>query len=308
MAGWRPALAVVAGTLLLSGCTDGTDDGRTARGTPSASAGGKRSPSPSSPTASPSSSSGAYTLAENRAPRTRAEAVAFVRSLVVRPDYFGAGYRRGEPYESDPARWAVLGEDCVWRREPLPRTVLASLTRRFELPEEKGKDAVYVALTVTVHTSTVQARRDMAGSVEEALRCPEQRLSATERVRGLSSQAQTATEQESPTTEDDLQEAGEYVVDGEEPRPFDWSKFRLGPVTVAATVRHGAGRVEYDIAVDALKGVGFVAAEIDRRDESGDTGTKDEPTGTGGAGGGGSTGGAGTTGGTESTGGAEGGR
>lgn len=57
----------------------------------------------------------------------------------VRPDYFGSGFRRREPHESDPAQWAVLGQDCQWRREALPDTVLASLTRAFELPERDGK-------------------------------------------------------------------------------------------------------------------------------------------------------------------------
>ncbi|MGH1554955.1 hypothetical protein ACRAWF_32730 [Streptomyces sp. L7] len=66
---------------------------------------GRRSKgSAASPSASPVDEP--YSLAEDRAPSTRAEAVAFVRELTVRPDYFGAGYRKRDPYESDPADWA----------------------------------------------------------------------------------------------------------------------------------------------------------------------------------------------------------
>ncbi|WP_228033889.1 hypothetical protein [Streptomyces spongiae] len=241
---------------------------------------------------SPSSSASAvadepYTLAEEQAPKTRGEAVAFVRGLDVRPDYFATGYRKRNPFESDPAQWAVLGEDCLWRREALPETALASLTRAFEMPEQGGKEAVYVSLTVTVHENIVAARRDMAGALESALRCPEQRLNATDVVRGLYSRVDASTDLRNAVTEDDLVEAGEWVVDGEnEAHPFDWYKFRVGPVTVAATARHGAGRSkEEDTAVssDLAKGVGFVAAEIDNWGAAGSEGAADDSGGTDGA-------------------------
>ncbi|MFI2376284.1 hypothetical protein ACH5AO_14625 [Streptomyces sp. NPDC018964] len=207
-------------------------------------------------------------MAEDRAPATRAEAVEFVRGLPVRPDYFGVGFRKGEPYESDPSRWAVLGDDCLWRREPLPDGVPASLTRAFVLPATKDKEPVYVSLTVTVHEDTTGGRRDMAVSLEEALRCPEQRLNATQRVRGLYSQANPFDEERNAIGDDDLVEYGEYLVDGDKkPRRFEWYKYRLGPVTVAATARIGAGRTEEEQATvsgDMAKGVGFVAADIDR--------------------------------------------
>lgn len=287
MSGWRPAVAAVTGTLLLTGCTGGPGDDSdpketSARPTADASTG----PSPS---ASPSDEP--YTVADDRAPGTRAEAVAFVRGLAVRPDYFGAGFQKREPHESDPAEWAVLGADCLWRREPLPDGVLASLTRAFELPEADGKEAVQVSLTVTVHDDALAARRDMAGSLEDALRCPEQRLNATVRVRGLFSRADPFTEQRNAISDDDLTESGTYVVDGEKgAHPFDWFKFRLGPVTVAATARIGAGRTEEEasaVSSAVVKGVGFVAADIDRRAAAGDTAGKsgDGTPGTGSAGG-----------------------
>ncbi|MEU3985212.1 hypothetical protein AB0F77_34975 [Streptomyces sp. NPDC026672] len=280
MGGWRPVLAVAAGALLLAGCTGEADneaeaDGK-ANGSPGASP--SASPSPSSTTRSEP-----YTLAEARAPKTRAEAVAFVRGLDVRPDYFGIGYRKREPFESDPDMWAVLQEDCLWQREALPENVLASLTRAFELPEKDGKGSVYVSLTVTVHEDTVAARRDMAESLESALRCPEQRLNATDMVRGLYSRLDAFADARNVISDDDLAESGEWAVDGtSEAHPFDWYKYRLGPVTVAATARHGAGRsAEEDAAITSglAGGVTLAAAEIDRTGEAGGTGGTAEAAG-----------------------------
>ncbi|WP_245607730.1 hypothetical protein [Streptomyces prunicolor] len=274
MAGWRPVLAVAAGTLLLAGCSSGSGDEPKAEGTPKKSSG-------ASPSASASPVNEPYTLAEDRAPRTRAEAVAFVRELTVRPDYFGTGYRKRDPFESDPAEWAVLGEDCLWRREGLPGTVLASLTRMYELPAKGGKGPVYVSLTVTVHQDVVSARRDMAGSLEEALRCPEQQLNATDRVRGLYSQADAFTGGRTVISDDDLTERGNWVADGGKAHPFDWYKFRMGPVTVAATARHGSGRTEAEdstVTTDMAKGMTFVAASIDSRGKAGDASATAEPT------------------------------
>ncbi|MFE9606420.1 hypothetical protein [Streptomyces hokutonensis] len=267
MAGWRPVLAATAGALLLAGCSGGaSDDEPKAEGTPKKSSG-------ASPSASASPANEPYTLAEDRAPKTRAEAVAFVRELTVRPDYFGTGYRTRDPFESDPAEWAVLGEDCLWRREALPGTVLASLTRMYELPAKDGKGPVYVSLTVTVHQDVVSARRDMAGSLEEALRCPGQQLNATDRVLDLYSQVNAFADGRSVISDDDLTETGSWAADGGKAHPFDWYKFRMGPVTVAATARHGSGRTETEdstVTTDMGKGMTFVAASIDSKGRAGD--------------------------------------
>jgi len=282
MAGWRPVLGAAAGVLLLAGCSGGSGDEPRAEGTPKK--GADASPSVSD-SASPENEP--YTLAEDRAPRTRAEAVKFVRELTVRPDYFGTGYRERDPFESDPAEWAVLGADCLWRRETLPGTVLASLTRAYELPAKGGKGPVYVSLTVTVHQDVVSARRDMAGSLEEALRCPGQQLNATDRVLDLFSRADAFADGRTVISDDDLTETGTWVAGGGKAHPFDWYKFRMGPVTVAATARHGAGRTETEdstVTTDMGKGMTFVAASIDSRGRAGDAGAPAEPTGTKGAG------------------------
>ncbi|MEU3979209.1 hypothetical protein AB0F77_03720 [Streptomyces sp. NPDC026672] len=282
--GRRPVLSAAAVALLLTGCTSGgQNDESGGSATPSAGPGASGSSRPgggdgTSPdaSASPSASTGPYTLTESAAPRTRAEAEAMVRGLTVQPDYFGSGYRKRDPYEAGPTTWAVLGEDCVWRREQLPSTVLASLTRSFVRPAAAGKGPVYVSLTVTVHTSVLQARRDMASSLEEPMRCPEQRLNATDRVRGMFSSSIPYAEERTAVSDDDLTEFGEYVVDAGGPaRGFDWSKHRLGPVTVAATVRHAPGESEAEqtaITQDALGGVAFVSANVDRSGRDGTAG------------------------------------
>ncbi|MFD8818585.1 hypothetical protein ACFV23_45630 [Streptomyces sp. NPDC059627] len=273
--GRGPVLSAAAVALLLAGCTNGGqgDGGGTPKDTASATTGGSPSASAGAgasggASASPSASSRPYTLSEAAAPTTRAEAVAFVRGLTVQPDYFGTGYRRRDPYELGPTDWAVLGEDCLWRREALPSTVLASLTRSFVRPGTDGTGAVYVSLTVTVHISTRQARRDMASSLDEPLRCPEERLNATDTVQKMTSRGDPFDEQRNATTDDDLTEFGQYVVDGDaKSRRFDWFKHRLGPVTVAATVRHAAGESDEEqtaLTDAALTGVGYVTANVDR--------------------------------------------
>lgn len=259
------ALAAAAGALLLAGCTSGGSGGEDAEPGASASPSARSSASPS-PSSTPPNDP--YTLAEGVAPKTRAAAAGFVRGLTVRPDYFGSGYRPRVPYETGPATWAVLGDDCVWRREPLAPTVLASLTRSFVRPAAGGEGASYVSLTVTVHTSVVEARRDMAVSLEEPLRCPRQQLTATEWVQGMASRGDPFSEQRTATSDDNLTEFGEYVADGGgKPRRFDWFKHRLGPVTVAATVRHAPGGSEAEetaVTQQTLAGVGYVTADIDR--------------------------------------------
>ncbi|MGH1554956.1 hypothetical protein ACRAWF_32735 [Streptomyces sp. L7] len=107
-------------------------------------------------------------------------------------------------------------------------------------------------------------------------------------MRGLYSRADAFADARSVISEDDLTETGEWIADGEsKARPFDWYKFRLGPVTVAATTRHGSGRSEAEdstITTDTAKGMTFVAASIDQRGKAGDTAATAEPTGRSGAG------------------------
>ncbi|GGS54903.1 hypothetical protein GCM10010285_38150 [Streptomyces pseudogriseolus] len=95
-------MAVTAGTLMLVGCTGGPDgDTDTGARKPS----GRSSGTTGEPGSAPSSS-GPYTVAEDRAPATRAEAVEFVRELPAR--HFTAVARRIAERPEDAVLFAGL--------------------------------------------------------------------------------------------------------------------------------------------------------------------------------------------------------
>ncbi|MFF8835530.1 hypothetical protein [Streptomyces sp. NPDC015130] len=111
--------------------------------TKSPSAAGSGTGEAAGPPAKPSSTVTAarddpYTFPEKALPSSPADALAFVRSVTITADGFGAGFRKAEPYEGHPARRSVLGQDCRWRREPLPPGVRAGLTREFVKPGAGG--------------------------------------------------------------------------------------------------------------------------------------------------------------------------
>ncbi|MFI1422154.1 ABC transporter substrate-binding protein [Streptomyces sp. NPDC020731] len=144
-------MAAVAGTLLLAGCTGGTEEGAGA--------------------AKPSG--GQKSTAGGPGPRTRAEAVAFVRGLDIRPDCFGVGFRKHRPYESDPSRWAVLGEDCPWRREPLPDHVLAGLTDAAETSASVRTVTVYGKLEGETAVEEVEAGESFSTAARRVAERPQ---------------------------------------------------------------------------------------------------------------------------------------
>ncbi|MEV4446718.1 hypothetical protein [Streptomyces mirabilis] len=139
-----------------------------------------------------------------------------------------------DPYESDPGFWPVLDANCVWQRDPLPATVLTTLTRYSELPTQDGKGPIRVAAVVTVHRSAKDADREMAENLEEALRCPDQQLRQGERITGLLSQGSAFGLLGNSTAEDTLTEGGQYYSDElGGPYYYYWMQSRLGQVTVA---------------------------------------------------------------------------
>jgi hypothetical protein len=121
-------------------------------------------------------------------PKTRAQAVRLARTVAAEPVNWGPGFVKRDPYESDPGFWPVLDANCVWQREPLPETPLAALTRYSELPAEDSKGPIRVTAVVTVHRTATDADWEMAGTLEEGLRCPDQQLRQGERITGLLSQ------------------------------------------------------------------------------------------------------------------------
>ncbi|WP_413105580.1 hypothetical protein [Streptomyces sp. Inha503] len=48
-------------------------------------------------------------------------------------------------------RWSVLDDDCAWHQQPLPRDVLATLTRSYEIPANGAKGPLRLSAVVTVH-------------------------------------------------------------------------------------------------------------------------------------------------------------
>ncbi|MFJ1557735.1 hypothetical protein [Streptomyces mirabilis] len=165
---------------LLAGCS-GAGGGEAAEPPGSknatASSGTRSSPGPG-----PSATGLGFTPDPGRAPKTRSEAGHLARAVAGAPANWGPGFVKRDPYESDPGFWLVLDATCVLRRDPLPATVLAILTRYSELPAQDGKGPIRVAAVVTVHRTAKDADWEMAETLEEALRCPDQQLRQGERT------------------------------------------------------------------------------------------------------------------------------
>lgn len=173
-------------------------------------------------------------------PHTAAEARAFVRKVIADPELVGSGAVPAMPYESDPSTWAVLGEDCAWQRQGLPKDVLATLTRHFEVPASGAEVPVRLSATVTVHRTTLDAAWEQAGMLEEAVGCPEQTLRAGERLTDLSSVAVAWGESANTSTDDSLSETGTCVSGTRGgPYPYSWTQWVFGSVVVATSVCGG---------------------------------------------------------------------
>jgi hypothetical protein len=223
---------LLAAVFALAGCTGG--DGGGAAGDPSggpAAKGGGPSPAPTS----------ALDADPAKAPRDRAAARALIDDVIADPAMFGADAVAATPYESDSGRRPVLGADCVWRQEPLPDDVLATLSRHFEVPPADGKDTARLLAVVTVHRTAEQADWENAGMLEEMLRCPEQQLGAGERLTDLISSASYFGDSGNLYADDVLRESGDYRGAGAAAAPYAWTQMRLGQVTVSVSVRAGRG-------------------------------------------------------------------
>lgn len=230
---------------LLLGCTGG--------------GGGSGAPPKASSDASPSGSSTASGSARAtasatpwtdpaREPKTTAQAQALIQRVISGPELFGTGVRRATPYESDPGQWAVLGDDCVWRLEPLPEDALATLTRHFEVPAAGGKGAVRLSATVTVHRAALDASWEQARMLEEDLDCTGQTLREGERLTGLQSLSFARGEGGNTSGDDLLLETGQCVSDTRGgPYPYWWQQAVLGSVVAGTSVCGGKGRSEEEL-------------------------------------------------------------
>ncbi|WP_309226282.1 hypothetical protein [Streptomyces lunaelactis] len=248
----RAGCAVLAGGLIWTGCSLNPDpDPSAQRDGPTATAQPKQTPKPD-PEPSPSPTAFEFTPAPERAPRTAADGVRLARAVAAGPELFGPGHVKRTPYESDPADWAVLDEDCVWQRSPLPAGVLASLTRRSELPAEGAKGPMRFAAVVTVHREVSSADWELARSLEEVLRCPEQQLSQSEKIAGMISQGTVFGAGGNRFAEDSIGESGQFYSDeAGGPHDYYWDQARIGQVTVAVVGKGADGRTKDELN-DAL--------------------------------------------------------
>ncbi|GAB2909880.1 hypothetical protein [Streptomyces mayteni] len=238
----RAALAVSTAVLLFGCTTADAGDGPADDG----GGGGRGAADGSSPPSGASDGASPRVVAP---PADPAAALDLARAVAAGPADLGDGFLEQDPFESEPATWAVLDEGCVWRREALPDEVLASLSRNSEHPAPDERDEpLRVMSSVTVYRSTTVADERMAATLEEGLRCPEQTLREGERITGLRSEGAPYGVRGQLAADDMIHEGGEYHGRGPGgPHPYLWGVARLGPVTVALAVKGTGGYDEEDV-------------------------------------------------------------
>ncbi|MET9552589.1 hypothetical protein [Streptomyces sp. NPDC006645] len=236
--------ATAIGVVLLAGCTsDGGDD------PPGPAPDKKGGPAPS---ASPSPTE-VVDIAPDRLPDTSAEAAALVRDVLPAASAFGPGAVRQSPYESDPRRWAVLGDDCVWQQQALPKGVLATLTRSYEIPAGDGRAALRLSAVVTAHRTPEEADWENAEVLEEMMRCPSQQLRSDELITSLRDIPASLGESGNEYADDVLTEIGSYTKAGAGgPHPYIWEQTRIGQFTLAVSAKGARGWSQADL-LDRLR-------------------------------------------------------
>ncbi|MFF4257861.1 hypothetical protein ACFY1L_42410 [Streptomyces sp. NPDC001663] len=261
----------VAGSLLAGCSAQGADNGASrASGSPavSASPGVSAGASPSAgatPSGNSSAAASVFTPDASLVPRTAKDGRRLAASVVLAPDDWGRGYVARTPAESAPGTWAVLNEDCRWEREKLPRGVLASTSRYSRLPAGQGKGAVKVTAVATVHASALGADEQLSTTLEEVLRCPEQRPRSEERITGLMSLGTPFGAREQEYADDSVLEAGTYAENGGSAQPYRWMVARLGTVVVAVSVTAGTGYTEPEINQMGSKALAQMLTRIEQR-------------------------------------------
>ncbi|KOX34993.1 hypothetical protein ADL06_06785 [Streptomyces sp. NRRL F-6491] len=244
----RACCAVLVGGLIATGCADGRDDGADgAKPTGKARTGGASTPGGTAPapTTTPTPTALDFTPDPKRAPKNAADARRLALAVVAGPDAWGPDYVKRTPYLSDPDYWPALGDGCSWETGTRPPGVLHSVTAYSEVPAADGRGTLRVAATVTVHRTEDDADWEMAETLEEALRCPDQCLRDGERIEGLISLGNPFGLGGNYTATDSLGERGGYFNDAFPGRQFyGWYQSRIGQVTVATVVKGAPGYSE----------------------------------------------------------------
>ncbi|GGT31652.1 hypothetical protein [Streptomyces purpureus] len=244
----RSCCALLAGGLILTGCS-GSEPGGNDNARPKSSPAPSASARPSaSPTANPTPTRLDFTPDPARAPRTEADARRLALAVVAGPDSWGPDYVARRPHHSAPGYWPVLSAQCTWETGTRPATVLHSVTAYSEIPAAAGKGPLQVSATVTVHRTETDADWEMAQTLEEALRCPDQRLREGERISGLISLGNPFGVGGNFTAADSLGEGGKYHNDAfGGPQKYAWYQSRVSQVTVAVVAKGAPGHVDKDI-------------------------------------------------------------
>ncbi|MGW0871693.1 hypothetical protein ACWD3Z_14530 [Streptomyces sp. NPDC002740] len=173
-------------------------------------------------------------------PKTRRQAEALAETVALRPAGWGPDFRAQQPAASTPGTVAVLDEQCRWERQPLPGSVLASLSRYSRIPATAGKGELKVSAAVTVHATVRDADERLATTLEEPLRCREQQVRTDERITELMSTATPYGQGSNNYADDQVVEMGSYLS-GNSKQVYRWYVTRLGTVTLAVSVMGGEG-------------------------------------------------------------------
>ncbi|XIE79739.1 hypothetical protein AB6O49_20530 [Streptomyces sp. SBR177] len=238
------------GVLLLAGCSGGGADpapggGSTGRGDGKGGGTSASAPATAQPTPTPTPTALDFTPDPKRAPRNAAEARRMALAIVAGPESWGPDYVKRAPYLSAPDAWPVLDQNCTWEIAAPPRSVLASVTAYSEIPATGGRGPLRVAATVTVHRTESDADWEMAETLEEALRCPQQQLREGERVTDLGSIGVPYGQGGNGHATDTLVEHGTYVNDAfKGQHTYSWYEARIGQITVATVVKGAPGHTE----------------------------------------------------------------
>ncbi|WP_329621765.1 hypothetical protein OG357_15925 [Streptomyces sp. NBC_01255] len=259
----RACCGLLLGGLIATGCTGGGDDGKRPDGkggTRTSAAPTSAAPTSAAPTtAAPAPTALDFVPDPKRAPKTEADARRIALAVVGGPDAWGPEYVKRTPHLSDPDYWPVLGANCSWETGTRPSTVLSSVTAYSEVPADGARGTLRVAATVTVHRTEADADWEMAGTLEEALRCPDQKLRDGERISGLISLGNPFGVGGNFTADDSLGERGIYLNDAVKGDQFyGWYQSRIGQVTVATVVKGAPGYSEQDTATT----VGTIPAQV----------------------------------------------
>jgi hypothetical protein len=242
-------LALVA--VVLTGCSGTADGSGTAEERSAPPANGGAGSGGATGAGPPAGATGGLRPDPARLPGTPAEARSLIDRVMADTDSFGAEVVKRSPYESDPTTWPVLDEDCVWQQRKPVDSVLATLTRSFEMPAAGGKGPLRLAAVVTVHRTREDATWEMAESIEESMRCPTQQLRAGEQIGSLIAAGLLGGETNQTNAEDSLTEVGQYQsseLGG--PHHYSWQQSQTLQFTLAVTGKGAKGRTERE--VDAL--------------------------------------------------------